>query len=500
MAENPQVRISVTGGGSGTGIASLINGTIQIANASREMSAEEIARGEEERHHAREVHRGPGRHRRGGQPANPVQRPDPAAALRHVHGQDHPLVASVGGEDRPVVLLSRESNSGTYVYFLEQVVRLGNSKSKALFSPETLLMPSSEGISAEVRQNPNAIGYDGLGYVTPDQKMIAVARTAAGPYVLPSVRTVLDKTYPVSRPLFMYTAGEPTGAVKEYLDWVMGDGQKLVTGRRVRAAGGERRMSTSPIPGDVEARPSARGGRGSPSSPLETLIRVLGFSTIGFVLPDLPLPPARRACRCSSRCRPGSLFSTRWYPTFGIFGTLPLILGSILVTLLAIVIALPLGVATAVFVREVAPRWAREILKPIIEVLAGIPSVVLGFFGMTFVAPLVREVLGAPTGLTAFSGAFILAYMALPTIISVAEDALDSVPKSYRDAGLAMGATRWQTIWRVVVPAARSGILTAVMLGMGRAIGETMAVMMVTGNAAVLPTLAGVAVPARCAP
>ena len=166
--------------------------------------------------------------------------------------------------------------------------------------------------------------------------------------------------------------------------------------------------------------------------------------------------------------------------------------------MIAIVIALPLGVATAVFVREAAPRWAREILKPIIEVLAGIPSVVLGFFGMTFVAPLVREVLGAPTGLTAFSGAFILAYMALPTIISVAEDALDSVPKAYRDAGLAMGATKWQTIWRVVVPAARSGILTAVMLGMGRAIGETMAVMMVTGNAAVLPTsLASILQPVR---
>jgi phosphate transport system permease protein len=114
--------------------------------------------------------------------------------------------------------------------------------------------------------------------------------------------------------------------------------------------------------------------------------------------------------------------------------------------------------------------------------------VVLGFFGMTLVAPLIREYLGAPTGLTAFTGALILAYMSLPTIISMAEDALDSVPKSYRDAGLAMGATKWQTIWRVVVPAARSGIVTAVMLGMGRAIGETMAVMMVTGNAARIPT------------
>ena len=164
-----------------------------------------------------------------------------------------------------------------------------------------------------------------------------------------------------------------------------------------------------------------------------------------------------------------------------------MILGSILVTVTAIVIAVPLGVATAVFVREMAPSWTREILKPMIEVLAGIPSVVLGFFGMTLLAPFIRETLGTPTGLTAFTGALILAYMALPTIISVAEDALDAVPKSYRDAGLAMGATQWQTIWRVVVPAARSGIVTAVMLGMGRAIGETMAVMMVTGNAARMP-------------
>jgi phosphate transport system permease protein len=219
---------------------------------------------------------------------------------------------------------------------------------------------------------------------------------------------------------------------------------------------------------------------------VEALIRVLGFSSIGFVgLIFLFL--LREGLPVLFEVQPGNFLGTRWYPTFDLFGTLPLVLGSVLVTVVAIVIALPLGVATAVFVREVAPNWAREVLKPVIEVLAGIPSVVLGFFGMTLVAPLIRETLGAPTGLTAFTGAFILAYMALPTIISVAEDALDAMPKSYRDAGLAMGATQWQTIWRVVVPAARSGIITAVMLGMGRAIGETMAVMMVTGNAARLP-------------
>jgi phosphate transport system permease protein len=219
---------------------------------------------------------------------------------------------------------------------------------------------------------------------------------------------------------------------------------------------------------------------------IEALIRVLGFSSIGFVL-LIFLFLLREGTPLFFEVPIRNLFGTRWYPTFDLFGTLPLILGSALVTVTAIAIAMPLGVATAVFVREVAPNWAREILKPTIEVLAGIPSVVLGFFGMTLVAPLIRETLGAPTGLTAFTGALILAYMALPTIISVAEDALDAVPKSYRDAGLAMGATQWQTIWRVVVPAARSGIVMAVMLGMGRAIGETMAVMMVTGNAARMP-------------
>jgi len=219
---------------------------------------------------------------------------------------------------------------------------------------------------------------------------------------------------------------------------------------------------------------------------VETLIRVFGLSTIGFVTLIFVFL-LREGLPIFLEVPSGDLLRTRWYPTFGLFGAMPLLLGSVLITLAAMAVALPLGVATAVFVREVAPAWARSILKPMIEVLAGIPSVVLGFLGMTVVAPLVRTSLAVPTGLTALSGAVILAYMSLPTIISVAEDALDAVPKSYRDAALAMGATQWQTIWRGVVPAARSGIVTALMLGMGRAIGETMAVMMVTGNAARMP-------------
>jgi phosphate transport system permease protein len=182
-----------------------------------------------------------------------------------------------------------------------------------------------------------------------------------------------------------------------------------------------------------------------------------------------------------------SLFNTRWYPNENYFGVLPLILGSVIVTLGAALIAMPIGLLTAVFIAEIAPRWLREILKPLIEIVAGIPSVVLGFFGVVALSSFVREALKLPTGLTAFTGSLILAYMALPTIVSVAEDALDAVPRSYRDAALALGATKWQTIWMVTVKAGRTGIVTAMMLGIGRAIGETMAVMMVTGNAARMP-------------
>ncbi|MCE5259059.1 MAG: phosphate ABC transporter permease subunit PstC [Chloroflexi bacterium] len=219
---------------------------------------------------------------------------------------------------------------------------------------------------------------------------------------------------------------------------------------------------------------------------IENFVRVAGFSVIGFVI-LIFLFLLREGLPAFFEVPLNNLFGTRWYPTYEFFGTLPLILGSLLVSIMSAIIAVPLGIATAVFVREVAPGWMREILKPVIEVLAGIPSVVLGFFGMTLLVPAVRQIFDLSTGLTAFSGALVLAYMALPTMISVAEDALDAVPKSYRDAGLAMGATKWQTTWRVVVPAARSGIWTAVMLGLGRAIGETMAVMMITGNAARMP-------------
>lgn len=233
----------------------------------------------------------------------------------------------------------------------------------------------------------------------------------------------------------------------------------------------------------AEARAEVRWGEWL----IENLIRLAGLSTIVIIalifffllregLPAFLDIPLRQ------------LFSRRWYPIEGLFGMAPLLIGSFLVTIGAVLIAVPLGVTTAIYLGEIAPPWQREILKPLIEMLAGIPSIVLGFLGWVALAPLVQD-LGAPTGLTAFTGSLILAYMALPTIISIAEDALYAVPKEYRDGALAIGATKWQTIWRVVLPAARSGLVIAVMLGIGRAIGETMAVLMVTGNAANIPAL-----------
>jgi phosphate transport system permease protein len=182
------------------------------------------------------------------------------------------------------------------------------------------------------------------------------------------------------------------------------------------------------------------------------------------------------------------LFGRDWQPLSEHFQILPLILGSLLVTAGAVIIAVPIGVASAVYLAEIAPLPVREILKPTVEVLAGIPSVVVGFIGMIVVAPWVKNIFDLPTGMTALAGSIMLAFMSMPTVISISEDAITAVPKDYKAGALALGSTPWQAISRVTVPAAKSGIIAAVMLGIGRVIGETMTVLMVTGNAAVMPT------------
>jgi phosphate transport system substrate-binding protein len=222
-----EVSISVTGGGSGTGIAALANNTVDIANASRAIKDEEIAE----------------MNANGIEPVEFVVARDAIAIIVHpdnpINELTLPQISDIfsgeinnwkelGGEDRPIVRLSRETNSGTHVYFLEEVLRLGDDENKTLFSPDTLLLPSSEGITAEVRDNPNAIGYDGLGYVTPDVKVLAVAVADDERYVFPSAETVSDSSYPIARDLYMYSAGQPAGAQKSYLEWIFTDEAQAV--------------------------------------------------------------------------------------------------------------------------------------------------------------------------------------------------------------------------------------------------------------------------------
>jgi phosphate transport system substrate-binding protein len=226
---DPSVSIAVTGGGSGTGIAALVNNTVDIANASRQIKDDEIAAAQAN----------------GVTPVEIVVAVDALAVIVNPHNPVSQLTIAqlsdiftgritnwrdVGGRDAPIILVSRETNSGTHVYFLEQVVRRGDPKNKDIFAAQTLMMPSSVGITSEVSRNPNAIGYDGLGYITKHEKMIAVAKDSDSPYVLPSVETGADGSYALARNLYMYTNGQPTGVIAEYLDWIRGpDGQRIVS-------------------------------------------------------------------------------------------------------------------------------------------------------------------------------------------------------------------------------------------------------------------------------
>ncbi len=222
---------------------------------------------------------------------------------------------------------------------------------------------------------------------------------------------------------------------------------------------------------------------------IEKLILICGLASIFFVV-LIFLFLTKEGLSVFKTVTPFNfLFGKSWYPISepAQLGILPLIYGSLLVTLGAAIISIPIGVACAVYIAEIAPLKIKEVLKAGVELLAAIPSVVLGFIGMVTLVPWVKTTFHLPTGLTALSGSIILAFMAMPTIVSIAEDALYSVPKSYKEGAFALGATHWQTIYRVLLPAASSGIVAAVMLGIGRVIGETMAVMMITGNAAVIP-------------
>lgn len=225
---NPGVQISVTGGGSGTGFAALINGTITIANASRQIKPEEIAAAKENGFDPIEFIVADDAIAVIVNPENPVDNLS-LGQVSKIYKGEITNWKEVGGEDRPIVKLSRETNSGTHVYFLETVIRLSDKEDTSIFSADTLLLPSSEGIIVEVRDNPNAIGYDGLGYVTSDVKMVALSKRKGDDYIDPSAATVVSGEYPISRHLYMYTRGEPAGAELAYLEWVLSSEAQEIT-------------------------------------------------------------------------------------------------------------------------------------------------------------------------------------------------------------------------------------------------------------------------------
>ena len=222
---------------------------------------------------------------------------------------------------------------------------------------------------------------------------------------------------------------------------------------------------------------------------IELLIRLCGISAIIFVFGIFFFVFREGAPYLGHIDLWKFLFSTEWYPSSdpAKYGVGALIVGTLSVTVLAMVIAVPFGLGAAVFVSEFCEKRTKETLKIVIELLAAVPSVVWGFIGMSVLGPIIKEVFGVPLGVNMFNAALLLALMSVPIIVSIGEDALKAVPDSYREAALAMGATRWQAVYRVLFPAAKNGLLAAVLLGVGRAIGETMAVLMATGHSPRIP-------------
>jgi len=227
--EMSSISISITGGGSGTGIAALLNNTVDIANASRRIKDEEIKQALSLGIEPYEIVVSSDAIAVIVNPSNPVDQLT-LQQVSDIYQGKYSNWQELGGEDRPIVRVSRETNSGTHVYFLETVLRLGDPHSQAFFDPNTLLLPSSEGIIAEVRDNPNAIGYDGLGYVTPEVKVVGIQTHPDSPAIYPSIESVSLGTYAIASDLYIYTNGEPQGAVKAYIDWMLSEnGQNIVT-------------------------------------------------------------------------------------------------------------------------------------------------------------------------------------------------------------------------------------------------------------------------------
>ncbi|MBM4029787.1 MAG: phosphate ABC transporter substrate-binding protein PstS family protein, partial [Planctomycetes bacterium] len=485
MKEYPHVFVAVTGGGSGVGIASLINRTCEVATTSREMKPKEIDMAL----------------KRGVNPKEIVIAYDGIAVIVNRNNPIDELTIEdlhriftgkavnwnqFGGKNLAIVTLSREVSSGTHMYFKEEVVQLHQKDSQEEFSKATLLLTSSQAIVEEVAGNEGAIGYLGMGYMSDRTKAVRIGKRKED-FHPPTVEDVVNKTYPLSRPLYAYTNGEPRGIVKVFIDFALSPiGQKQfvetgfvpVTEENPKS---ESRNSKQISMTETEENPkrlapgsgvwsflpvffglglvSDFGFRISNFRPrrwlqrrvgepiVELCIRLSGLAVVIFVFMIFLFLLRDSLSLFREYSLRDFLFGREWLPISEPphFGVVPLLLGSILVTFWAIVICVPLGVGSAMFIAEVAPKRLRTVLKSLVEILASIPSVVLGFLGIIWLAPVLRDTFHLSTGMCGLTGSLLLAFMALPTIISISEDAIAGVPRTYREAAFGLGATRWQT-------------------------------------------------------
>ena len=444
MQRHPGARVDVQGGGSSAGIYAATHGAADLGASSRELLGEEKKLVEIPIAFdgiAVIVH-----------PSNPLTNIT-LAQIRAIFSGAVKDWRALGLPPHAIDLITREEGSGTREAFEHLVM------GKQEITPAALVQDSNGSVREIVAGDPYSLGYISAGLVDHRVKALAIDG------VLPTRENIKTHAYKLVRRFLLVARTAPGGSCKAFRG--LRPGPQWPEDPRIRRPGGGELMHREKF--------------------IERVLLVLALSSIGSLalitififLEGFPL--------ILSAGLKNFILSSHWAPTKGHFGILAMIISSVLVTLGAMVIGVPLGLSCAMVLAEFSPKRLKMVLKPTLELLAGIPSVVYGFLGVICLVPLIRNHLGGP-GLSLLAASIILGIMILPTVISISIDALTAVPDLYRDGSLALGATRWQTVSRVVLPAASSGIITAIILGMGRAIGETMAVIMVAGNALQIPT------------
>ncbi|NJK89695.1 MAG: phosphate ABC transporter permease subunit PstC [Myxococcales bacterium] len=413
-------------------------------------------------------------------PKNPVEAL-PLESLGRIFRGEVGSWSELSGFDLPITLYGRQTNSGTFLFFREAVV--GGDYAAGMRN-----LNGNAQIVEAIRSDPGGIGYVGLGYVVKDDEVIQGVEVLSiegdhGQRIDPRDRqSILRGDYPISRPLFQYHKLPLREEVLRFLAFEL----KLIAARR----SSPRRAFTRPRRG--RAHESARRGGKRSEIAASWIFTIAGWTAVAVLLGVLSILVFNSIAAFRDIGLLSLVADESWNPNpyeseEGRYSILAMLAGTGFVTLGAMVLAVPVGIGASAFLSEFCPAPLREVLKPAIELLAAVPSVVIGFVGITVVGPLLAELFGSNNTLTAANGAVLLAAMSLPTIVSIGDDAISAVPPSQRNASYALGAGRFTTLLRVVLPNARGGLIAAIMLGLGRAVGETMTVLMATGNALAFP-------------